>query len=635
MTRYKGYAGKYLRVDLTSGKIKVEELPDSLCEDYVGGLGFATRILWDEVNERTDPLGPENRIVFSTGPVTGTLFPAAGRYQVNSKSPLTGIWGHANSGGAFGPELKYAGYDMIVISGRSEKPVYLWIDDDYVELRDASHLWGKTTHETTDEIREELGDETYKVACIGPAGENLVRFACIINDYGDAAGRTGMGAVMGSKRLKAIAVRGSKDIHVHDPDAFLEVVDEAYRKVLVDWGYHLSVTLTRYGTPNLVEAINSIGRMPVKNHWTGYWEKADKIGGVRIREEYRSKQGSCFGCLVQCKYMVRVPSGKYAGFFKGPEYEALVSLGSCCLVDDLEAIFEANHLCDLYGMDSISMGMTIAWAMECYENGLITEEDTGGIPLRWGDGDLIVDLVKKTAFREGFGNVLAEGTRRASQIIGKGTEKYAMQVKGLEISAQDGRAHQSSGLTHATAARGADHLTSLSCLEERGYEEVAAARYGEDKVQYLVDPLSTKYKGLLVKDLEDLYAIGNSLIICWYEVGWPPIFYFDDMARLIHTLTGMEQYKDVRTLRLAAERICTLRRMFNVREGLRRKDDTLPERFLKEPMPTGPAKGNVCRLDEMLDEYYEARGCDKKTGIPTDETLRRLGLGELAGRYRE
>jgi len=332
--------------------------------------------------------------------------------------------------------------------------------------------------------------------------------------------------------------------------------------------------------------------------------------------------------------MVRVPSGKYAGVYKGPEYEAIVSLGSCCLVDDLEAIFEANHLCDLYGMDSISMGMTIAWAMECYEKGLITKDDTEGIPLKWGDGDLIVDLVKKTAFREGFGRILGEGSRRASEIIGRGTEKYAMQVKGLEISAQDGRAHQSSGLTHATAARGADHLTSLSCLEERGYEDVAAARYGKDKVQYLVDPLSTKYKGILIKDLEDLYAIGNSLIICWYEVGWPPVFYFDDMARLLYTLTGMEQYKDVQTLRLAAERICTLRRMFNVREGLRRKDDTLPERFTKEPMPTGPAKGNVCRLDEMLDEYYEARGCDKETGIPKDETLRRLGLSDLAGKYR-
>ena len=633
MTEYKGYAGKYLRVDLSAGKVAVEELPDQLCRNYIGGLGFATRILWDEVNEGVDPLDPENVIVIATGPATGTMFPAAGRYQVNSKSPQTGVWGHANSGGFFGPELKYAGYDMIIIKGASERPTLLSIDDDLVELRDASHLWGKTTHETTDLIREQLGDETFKVACIGPAGENIVRFACIINDYGDAAGRTGMGAVMGSKKLKAIAVRGSKPVEVYDPDAFLGVVDEAYHELLVEWGRHLKTTLTKYGTPNLVEAINAIGRMPVKNHWTGYWRMADRIGAVRIREEFRAKQSSCFGCLVQCKYWVQVPSGRHALFGKGPEYESIVSLGSCCYNDDLPSIFQANNLCDLYGMDSISMGMSIAWAMECYDRGLITEE-SDGLDLSWGNGGAVVDLVRMTAMREGFGDILAEGSRRAAERIGKGTEKYVMAVKGLEISAQDGRAHQSSGLTHATAARGSDHLTSLSCMEERGYEDVAAERFGKDKVEKVIDPVSTEHKGLLVKDMEDLYAMGNSFIICWYEVGWPPIFYFDDMARLLVATTGMAEYQDVRLIRTAAERICTLRRAFNVREGLRRNDDTLPRRFLEEPMPTGPAKGQLCRLEEMLDDYYEERGYHKTTGIPTDETLRRLGLGDLAGRWK-
>ncbi len=632
--RYGGYAGRYIRVDLSSGSIGVLETPESLARDYVGGLGFGVRLLWDEVDERTDPLGPDNRLVIATGPLTGTLFPAAGRYQMAAKSPLTGIWGQSNSGGFFGPELKFAGYDMVVIQGRSERPVYLVIDDDEVRLADASHVWGKTTFETTDIVREDLGDETFKVMAIGPAGENLVRFAAVINDAGNAGGRTGMGAVMGSKKLKAIAVRGSRGVRVADDGAFMEVVDEAYEKLQVEWGEAVRETLTKYGTPNLVEAINAIGRMPVKNHWTGYWERADEIGGVAIRERYRVKQGSCYGCLVQCKYYVEVREGPFAGRYKGPEYEAIVSFGSSLLIDDLPAIFRANHLADALGMDSISLGMTIAWAMESWERGLLTAEDTGGLDLSWGNADSVIELIEKTAYREGFGGVIAEGSRRASQIIGRGTEKYAMHVKGLEISAQDGRAHQSSGLTHATAARGADHLTSLSCLEERGYERVAAERYGEDKVRELTDPLETKYKGWLVKDLEDLYAMGNSLIICWYEVGWPPVFYFDDMARALAAATGMEEYRDPRAIRIAAERIVTLRRMFNVREGLRRKDDTLPERFLREPMPTGPARGNVCRLDEMLDDYYRARGCDPETGVPTDETLRRLGLGDLAGRWR-
>ncbi len=639
-----GYAGRYLRVDLSSGKVWVKETPKELIRNYLGGLGFAVKILWDEVDEHTDPLGPDNRLVISTGPLTGTMFPAAGRYQVNAKSPLTGIWGHANAGGFFGPELKFAGYDFIVIQGRAERPVYLVIDDDLVELRDASHLWGeerngrfyggKTTFETIQMIREELGDETFKVAAIGPAGENTVRFASIINDLGNAAGRTGMGAVMGSKRLKAIAVRGSRGVRVAKPELFMEVVDDAYRKLLVDWGDALKETLTKYGTPNLVEAINAMGRMPVKNHWTGYWEKAHLIGGERIREEFRVKQASCFGCLVQCKYFVRSRKEPYAGIYKGPEYEALVSFGSSLLVEDVEAVFYANHLADLYGMDSISLGMTIAWAMESWEHGLLTKEETGGLDLSWGNAEAMVELVKKTAFREGFGNMIAEGSKRASEIIGRGTERFAMHVKGNEISAQDGRAHQSSGLTHATAARGADHLTSLSCLEERGYEQVAAERYGADKVKDLVDPQSTRYKGWLVWDLEMLYALGNSLIICWYEVGWPPVFYYPDMARAAAAATGIAEFGDPNEVKRIAKRIAIHRRMFNVREGLRRKDDTLPDRFLKEPMPTGPAKGHVCRLHEMLDDYYEAAGIDKETGVPKDETLRELGLGELAGRWR-
>jgi aldehyde:ferredoxin oxidoreductase len=629
-----GYMGRILRVDLSNEKVVDVETPKDLISKYIGGLGFVVKILWDEVNEKIDPLGPENRLVIATGPLTGTMFPAAGRYQMGAKSPLTGIWGQSNSGGFFGPELKFSGYDAIIIQGRSEKPVYLCIYDGKPEIRRADHLWGKTTYETADIIREELDDREVKVAAIGQAGENLVRYAAVINDYGNAAGRTGMGAVMGSKKLKAIAVRGFNSVKVADPEKFERVLEKAYDLVLDKWGKTYKETLTTYGTPNLVDAINDIGRMPVKNHWTGYWDKAEKIGGYAIRKLYRVKQGSCFGCLAQCKYFVKTKQEGLSGLFKGPEYESIVSLGSCLLIDNFDAVAYANNLADLYGMDSISLGMTIAWAMECYEKGIITKEDTGGIDLSWGNYESVIKLIHDIAFRRGFGNILAEGSYRASKIIGRGSEKYVMHVKGLEISAQDGRAQQSSGLTHATAARGADHLTSLSCLEERGYADVAAERYGADKVKDLIDPLSTKYKGMVVKDLEDLYALGNSLIICWYEVGWPPVFYFNEMAEALHAVTGIDLFSSISYVREVSERIVILRRMFNVREGLRRKDDTLPERFLKEPMPSGPAKGQICKLDEMLDEYYEYRGIDKLTGIPKDETLVRLGLGDLAGRYR-
>ncbi|PNV78390.1 MAG: aldehyde:ferredoxin oxidoreductase [Thermoproteota archaeon] len=624
-----GYMGRILRVDLSSGKIVDVETSKDLISKYIGGLGFVVRILWDEIDERTDPLGPENRLVIATGPLTGTMFPAAGRYQMGAKSPLTGVWGQSNSGGFFGPELKFSGYDAIIIQGRSERPVYLCIYDGKPEIKRADHLWGKNTYETADMIREELDDREVKIAAIGQAGENLVRYAAVINDHGRAAARSGMGAVMGSKKLKAIAVRGFGSVKVADMDGFMKLYDELHERML---SHPYTPDRVKYGTTSLVELMNAIGRLPTYNMQQGVFEYYEEISGERLRELYFVKPHADMACLQRCGRIVRT-GGRYEMFGKGPEYEALDSFGARCGVRNLEAVIYANHLANLYGMDAISAGASISWAMECYEKGIITKEDAG-VDLSWGNYEAVIQLIHDIAFRRGFGNILAEGSYRASRIIGRGSEKYAMHVKGLEISAQDGRAQQSSGLTHATAARGADHLTSLSCLEERGYANVAAERYGEDKVKDLVDPLSTKYKGMLVKDLEDLYALGNSLIICWYEVGWPPVFYFDEMAEALHVVTGVDLFSSVSYVREAAERIVILRRMFNIREGLRRKDDTLPERFLREPMPSGPAKGHVCRLDEMLDEYYEHRGIDKTTGIPKDETLIRLGLGDLAGRYR-
>jgi len=629
---YKGYAGKYLRIDLSTKKILKVPLSPSFARDYIGGTGFCAYILWNEVNQKTDPLSPDNRIIFAIGPLTGAFFHSSGRFMIATKSPLTGIWGESHAGGFFGPELKYAGYDMIVIQGASKKPVYLLVDDDRVELLDASYLWGKDTRETTILIREEQKDPTIKVACIGRAGENLVKFASVISDFHRAAGRTGMGAVMGSKKLKAIAVKGTKGVDVYDPKAYMEVASEAFSMCTKGkWGEAAEASLGTFGTPNLLPAINAIGRQPTKNHWTGVCDFVEEIGPNKLRNEYRIARWSCFGCMINCKFVSKIDKGPFKGTLTGgPEYETLTSFGTNLLNKDLESIIYANHLCNLYGLDTISTGKVISFAMECYEKGIISKEDVDGLDLSWGKVETIIELVHKIAKREGFGNILAEGVKKASEIIGKGSEKYAIHVKGLEASAQDGRAHKSIGLTYAISVRGADHLRSLCTVDELGYRDIAIERFGADKVDEVTNLLSEKYKGYIVKDQEDFFAIVDSLLICKYGTMWPPIFYFDFLAKLIPPLTGMKEYSDVKKLRLTAERICNLRRAFNTREGITRKDENLHPRFTQEPMPEGPAKGQVVHLDVMLDEYYELRGWDKKTGLPYRKTLERVGLKNVA-----
>ena len=630
--RYKGYAGRVIRIDLTAGHVSVKELDEGFARQYIGGTGFAARILWDEVGPEVDPLSPENRLVVAVGPLTGTAFPPAGRYMMAAKSPLTGIWGESHAGGHFGPELKFAGYDMIVFQGRSPKPVYLLIDDDRVELKSAEHLWGKDTRETTHMLWEELGDKSFKIACIGQAGENLVRISAVISEMNRAAARTGIGAVWGSKRLKAIAVRGSGGVEVADPERFMQVVDEAiYLCTKGVWGEAAESSLGKYGTPCLVEMLNAIGRLPTKNHWTGVFEEAEKIGPEAMRKNYRIARASCFSCAIQCKYIAYIRDGPYAGtLVGGPEYESIFALGSNCMNSNLESVIYANLLCDLYGLDTISTGKVISWAMECYEHGLLTREDVDGLDLRWGNYEAMIELIHKIARREGFGDLLAEGAKRASEKVGRGTERFAIHVKGMEASGQDPRAQKSVGCTYAISVRGADHLRSLSSLEELGYPQVVIERFGEDKAEAIMDRLSEQYKGLLVKDMEDLYAVVDSLLLCKYGTMWPPIYYFDHIAKLLPPLTGMEEYSSVEAVRLAAERICNLRRCFNLREGITRKDETLPERFTKEPMPHGPAKGQVCNLEPMLREYYQHRGWDYETGLPYRSTLVRLGLADVA-----
>lgn len=628
---YKGYAGHYLDIDLEKGKIHKKEMEKEWARLYMGGTGTAARILWDRTGPQTDPLSPDNVVVVGTGPLTGVMFSPSGRMMFASKSPLTGIWAESHAGGFFGPEIKYAGFDMIVFNGRSPKPVYLLLQDGRAELKDAGHLWGRETDVTTDIIREENRDPSMETAVIGPAGENQVLYSCVIVDYYRAAGRTGLGAVLGSKNVKGIAASGALPIEAHDMDRYLEANEEEMARLHDPLWTESIASLRKYGTTDLVAMINEIGRLPTKNHWTGFFEDADDIGPEIIANKYRVGQEACHGCAIGCKYIYRVREGKFRGGpAGGPEYETLMAFGSNCLNNDVESIFHLGQRCDLLGMDTISCGKTIGFAMELWERGIIDESDTGGIDLSWGNVESMARLVELIARREGFGALLAKGTRKAAEEIGGDAWKYAVHVKGLEASGQDPRAHQSVGLTYATNVRGADHLRSLSSLEELNYPEVIISRFGEEKAEAISQIMSPKYKGEVIKDIEDLYAVVDSAVICKYGTMWPPVFYFDTFANVIPPLTGMEEWADVKYVRDVGARVSHLRRAYNHRLGVTREHETLPRRLLKEPMPTGPAKGGLPDLDYMLDEYYELRGSEKETGYPKRSMLEELNLDFVA-----
>jgi aldehyde:ferredoxin oxidoreductase len=628
---YKGYAGHYAEVDLTKGKVHKREMEKEWARLYLGGTGVAARILWEETGPETDPLSPENVLVLGTGPLTGVMFSPSGRMMFAAKGPLTGVWAESHVGGFFGPEVKYAGFDFVILKGRSPKPVYLFLRDGNVDLFDASHLWGRNTDVATDMIREEHRDPDIKTGIIGPAGENGVLYSCITVDRYRAAGRAGLGTVMGSKNVKGIAASGSLGLEAHDMDKYLEANDVEMQRLSDPIWTDSLASLRKYGTTDLVAIINEIGRLPTKNHWTGFYDDADDIGPELIAEKYRTAQEACHGCEVGCKYVYRVKDGKFAyGPAGGPEYETIMAFGSNCLNNDIESVFHMGTRCDLLGMDTISCGKSIGFAMELWEKGIITKKDTDGLDLSWGNVDSMVELVEKIAKREGFGDILSKGVRKAAEIIGGDAWMYAVHVKGLEASGQDPRAHQSIGLTYATNARGADHLRSLSSLEELGYPEIVKARFEDDKTDAILDIMSPKHKGEVVWDIEDLYALVDSAVICKYGTMWPPVYYFDTFTNVIAPLTGMEEWSQPKFVKQTAERINHLRRAYNHRLGITRKEENLPRRLLKEPMPTGPSKGGLPDLDEMLDEYYDYRGCDRETGYPKKEKLDELGLDYVA-----
>lgn len=630
---YAGFAGRYLRMDLTTGSIQTLPLPVDWAESFLGGNGIGVKILWDEVPPTVDPLSPANKLIVAAGPLCGGPMPNASRLEFIAKSPLTGVYGDANAGGHFGPELKFAGYDLIVFEGRAPAPVYLSIRDDRVELRDATALWGLGGYETERQIQREGKDPDIKTAVIGQAGENQVRFAAIMVSHGRHAARSGIGAVMGAKNLKAIAVRGTRGVTVADSAGHRDIAMRMHTQIRSN---EFFPSVHQFGTPGLVSLMHPMGRFPTKNYQYGNFDRDDAISGETLRAEHLVRDMACFACPVGCDKVYAVAEGEYAGALAtSVEYETLNSFGAAVLSDNLPAIIRANELCDDWGLDTISAGRAIAFAMELVDHGLLAGADCDGLDLSWGNQATVHELLRRMAFREGrLGNLLAEGAARAAALIGGGAERYAMHVKGQDIPSQDGRAQQSMGLAHVTSTRGADHLKAFPVIDETGYPSEAVRRYGAQYMPELVDPLATRYKGMLVKDGEDYGAVVDSCGNC--KSGGTFVMaeiYWEQQAEALRTLAGMEI--DGTQLRVIGERIYNLQRCYNVLHGLSRADDVLPWRFTQVPSPSGNAKGSVCHLDEMLADYYALRGWDPDTGFPRPETLERLGLGQAWDRIQD
>ena len=612
-----GLMGTILRVNLEEGTILKEAIPEDLAKKFLGGRGLASKYLFDENKPGIDSLGPENKLIFFAGLVTGTASPSASRYSVVTKSPLTNIWAQSSSGGRWGVDLKQSGYDGIIFEGISEKPVYLVIDDEVFQLKDATDLWGKNVSETTELLKQKLG-ATFNIASIGIAGENQVRYAAIMNDLHRAAGRCGVGAVMGSKRVKAIAVRGSQKIQIADKKAFKNVADKQFELLGESI---LSAGLEAYGTNLVLDMVNVCGGLPTRNWQTGVCSFVEKINGEALSEKVLVRPVGCFACPIKCGRDSEIREGPYTGKKgEGPEYESVGTFGAMCDIDDLEAITMAHYLCNDYGLDTISTGSTISFIMECFERGMITKESAEGMEIYFGDSKNMIELIHKIAGREGIGDLLAEGTRRIAQRLGQGSERFAMNVKGLELPAYDSRGAKITGLAFATANRGGDHITAYVQGPTYLASPFLVVEDSEIKDPLKEDPKEAK----VVKEMEDALTVFDAAGSCKF-MGMS--LDAKEWSDIIKTLTGWQF--TVEEFRKTGERIYNLERAYNVREGLTRADDTLPKRLLEDPLPEGPAAGQVNKLEIFLDPYYEFRGWDKKTGKPTQEKLKELGLDEV------
>ena len=607
-----GYAGQMLRVNLTTGAITTEPLTERLIRDYVGGRGFCARLLWEEVPAGADPLGPENKVIVASGPLAGIFMPAGGKVELASKSPATGGYGDSNMGGHLTAEMKYAGFDVIIIEGAAETPKYLLIDDERRELRDASDLWGRGSFATEKALKDRLGED-FQIATIGPAGENRVVFACVSHDFGRQAGRTGIGAVLGAKGLKAMAVRGSRSIPAHNVGEVKRLGREMYQfcreaAALKEW--------QDYGTATVTTWVNEIGCFPTKNFWSSYYENHQAFAGELMRERIVVTDKACFACPMCCgKYShttLEVGGREVEAYVEGPEYETTALVGGNCLLSSIEEVAYANYVLDELGLDTISGGSVIAWVLECLEKGLLTAEQVGRADLRFGDLESVLWLAERIARREGIGDLLARGTRAAAEVVGGDSADFAIQVKGLEMSGYESRNAPAMLLSYMTADIGAAHNRSWAVTHDLAV--------GRDLLEG---------KAAKVVELQHMRPMFDTLGVCrlqWIELAMPPERY----AEVLQALTGLPYSWD--DLMRISERVFNLTRCFNAREipGYGRAYDQPPARVLKEATPTGPSAGTIItqeQVDFLLDDYYRIRGWTA-AGLPTAEKLRELGLDE-------
>lgn len=606
--RMNGYAGRLLYVDLGSGEIRDEPLDPELARTYVGGSGLAARLAYDTVDDSTDPLGPENPLMVMTGPLVGTAMPSAGRCSFCGLSPLTGIWGESNTGGFIGPELRFSGYDGMVVTGRSDRPVMLAVVEGEVRLLDASGLWGLDAYETQDEARRILDEPRARVACIATAGENGVKMAAVMNDHGRAAGRTGMGALMGSKNLKAIALRGGGEVPLADPEGFALVVREILGNLDEDMA---AMALRMAGTAGYVDMALMYGDMPIGYFQRGDWDAASRLSGVRMAEEYQKRIRACYRCPIACGRETQAPAYGLQRV-DGPEYESLAALGSLTMVDDLEGVIYAGHLCNVYGIDTISTGCTIALACEMFDRGVLTMKDTGGLAIQYGDVEMIHRLIDMLAHRRGFGDILAEGSAALAERFGVG--ELAATVNKLEIPMHDPRAFSGMAVTYALSPRGACHMQGDMYGVDTGQGpavelDIVPGNRFEDSEE----------KGRIAARQHAWRSLYNAWTLCQFQN--PGV---ERLLRAVNAATGWDLGVD--DLPVLGKRLVALKRILNFRIGLSVEDDRLPGLLLR-PLDEGGTEGQVPDVETLLTGAYDELGWDPKSGKPTRSTLKALDLG--------
>ena len=619
-----GYCNQALRINLTERTITKEALGEDFLKDYLGGRGLNVRRLYEEVPPEVDPLSEDNKMFIGVGPLTGTLFPGAARVNFTAKSPQTNILGDSNTGGFLGPEIKFAGFDQIILEGKADKLSYIYIKDGEAEIRSAEHLRQLDTFETQEKLKKELGDSRTQIAAIGPAAENGVKYSGIFCNMVRAAARTGMGLVLASKNIKAIAVRGTMDLGAKEPVKFKNLIDKMDQEIKNHSEYE---TRTRLGTTQLVSSLNELGCLATRHFQTGYFAEADQVSGEYLEENYKKKEKGCFACTIPCSRYFEITEGKYAGLkSEGPEFEGLAGFSSRVGVSNIEDALHAVDLCNRYGLDVITTSECVAFTMELYEKGILSKAEVDGLEPVFGNSDAVFALIEKIKDRAGFGDILADGVLKAAERIGKDTKKLAMHVKGLEIFQADPRGIKGYGLGVAVATRGGDHLRSEPWFEFSEDAKAGKKRFGHPEAAFR---LEYKGKGNVVKFYEERCVLADCLEACKNTLVNMEIISFKEAAELLNYLT--EYDFTPAEIQKSAERIMNVERAYIVREGIRREDDTLPERFLKEPLPEecGDSAGSVVELEPMLDEYYKARNWEIETGIPKEEKLRELGLNEI------